>query len=110
MAYIPTLLYATNAPSTSGSLLYTVPNGKSTIVKNIVLANTTSNDATVHLSVVPSAGSASASNRILSNYAVPASGVSTLDCSIVMPAGTFLHGTNGTTGAVNITISGVEIG
>jgi len=110
MAYIPTILYPTNTPSTSGSTLYTVPGAKSTIVKNIVLANTTGTESTMTISVVPSGGSASASNRILSNYAVPANGVATLDCSIVMPTGAFLVGTNGTSGAVTVTVSGVEIG
>ena len=110
MAYIPTILYPTNTPSTSGSTLYTVPASKSTIVKNIVLANTTGNESPISISVVPSGGSASPSNRILSNYAVPANGIATLDCSIVMPTGTFLVGTNSISGAITVTISGVEIG
>jgi hypothetical protein len=110
MAYIPTILYPSNAPDSSGATLYTVPGGKSTIVKNIVLTNTTVNEATISLSVVPSAGSASSSNQILSSYAVPAHGIASLDCSIVMPAGAALYGTNGTAGAIVVTISGVEIG
>ena len=110
MAYIPTLLYPTGHPSNAGSTLYTVPGGKSAIVKNIVLANVTGIEATVHLSVVPSGGSASTSNRILSNYAIPANGIATLDCSIVMPTGAFLHATNTTSNAITCTISGVEVG
>lgn len=109
MAYIPTLLYPSGYPGALGSVLYTVPGGKSAIVKNIVLTNTTGTEATIHVSVVPSGGGAAADNRILSNYAVPANGIATLDCSIVMPAGAFLHATNTTSNAIACTISGVEV-
>lgn len=109
MAYTPKILFPTAYPSNAGNTLYTVPGGASAIVKNIVMTNTTSNDATLHLSVVPSAGSASASNRILSDHTVPANGVNTLDVSVVMPSGASLHGTNTTNQAIAVTISGVEI-
>ncbi len=109
MAYTPKILYPSAYPSNGGSTLYTVPVNTTTIVKNIVMTNTTANDASIHLSVVPSAGSPAASNRILSDYVVPASGISTLDVSIVMPSGAALHATNLTSQAVVLTISGVEI-
>jgi hypothetical protein len=110
MAYTPTILCPTTYPGTSGTTLYTVPAAKTTIVKNIILANTTGTEATVSLSVVPSGGSAATSNRVLSTYAVPANGISTLDCSLVMPTAAFLFGTNTTNNAVTMTISGVEVG
>lgn len=109
MAYTPTVLYPSGTPSDTGATLYTVPAATSAIVKNIVMTNTTGNEATVNLHVVPSAGSAQASNSILYNYPVPASGVAVLDCSIVMPTGSFLHGQNNTASAVVLSISGVEI-
>lgn len=109
MAYTPTLLYPTNIPSNSGSTLYTVPGATSVIVKNIVMTNTTGNEATINLHVIASGDTAQNYNQILANYPVPANGVSTLDCSIVMPTGAFIYGVNGTAGAVTVTISGVEI-
>jgi hypothetical protein len=109
MAYIPTVLYPTGTPASTGVTLYTVGANKSVIVKNLVMANTTGNEATITVHIVPSGGSASNTNRILSSYAVPANGASTLDCSIVMPDGSSLFAQNGTNGAVTLTISGVEI-
>jgi len=109
LAYIPTVLYPSDIPADTGSVLYTVPAATKVIVKNIVMTNTTGNEAQIHLNVVSSGDSPQASNRILSNYSVPANGVSTLDCSIVMEAGDTLQATNVTAGAVVVTISGVEI-
>ncbi len=109
MAYTPKVLFATGYPSTAGTVLYTVPVGASAIVKNVVMTNTTSVDAWVHLSVVPQGDSSQASNRILAAYNVPPNGISTLDCSIVVPSQSYLHATNGTNNAVTMTISGVEI-
>ena len=109
MAYTPTVLYPSGTPADTGTTLYTVPAATSAIVKNIVMTNTTGNEAVVHLHVVPSGGSAQTSNKILSNYPVPANGVAVLDCSIVMPTDSFLYAQNVTVNAVVLTISGVEI-
>lgn len=109
MAYTPTNLYPSAFPSSSGATLYTVPSGASAIVKNIVMTNVTANDATLNISIVPAAGSADVSNRILSDFTVPANGVSTFDCSIVMATGCKIYGKNNTNQAIVVTISGVEI-
>lgn len=109
MAYTPRVLYPTGYPSTTGTVLYTVPSSSSIIVKNIVLANTTVNEATITLHVVPNAGSATSSNAILYNYGIAGRGVSTLDCSIVMTGDSQLYAINGTNNAITVTISGVEI-
>ena len=109
MAYTPKVLFATGFPSTAGTVLYTVPSGASAIVKNVVMTNTTGTDAWVHLSIVPQGDTSQASNRVLSSYNVPPNGISTLDCSIVMPANSYVHATNGTNNDVTLTVSGVEI-
>ncbi len=109
MAYIPSLLFPTNFATTSGSTLYTVPANKSAIVKNIVLTNTTSLDATVSVHVVASGGTAQVSNRILSDYGIPQRGMSTLDCSIVMPEGSSLYASSSANNAITVTVSGVEV-
>ena len=109
MAYSPKVLYPSGIPSNGGDTIYTVPNGATTILKNIVMTNTTANDATVHLSIVPSGQSPAVSNRILSDLTVPSFGINTLDVSVVMPSGASLFATNNTNQAVVMTISGVEI-
>lgn len=109
MAYIPTVLYPSNVPPTAGVVLYTVPASTSVIVKNIVMTNVTGSEAQITLNVVTSAGAPLMTNRILSNFGVPANGVSTLDCSIVIPEGGYLFGSNTTSGAIVLTISGVEV-
>ncbi len=109
MAYTPKILYPSGYPSNGGETLYTVPANTSTIVKNIVMTNTTANDASLHISVVPPSSSPAASNRIASDLTIPANGINTLDISIVMPASGSLHATNLTNQAIVVTISGVEI-
>ncbi|MCA9331477.1 hypothetical protein KC968_00885 [Candidatus Saccharibacteria bacterium] len=109
MAYIPKSIYSSNTPSSTGETLYAVPAGASVIMKNIVMTNTTSNDASVTIHLVGPGGSPLLSNRILSDFNIPAHGVSALDCSIVMLPTSFLYGINNTTGAIVLTISGVEI-
>jgi hypothetical protein len=109
MPYIPTVFYPTNTPPDSGGTLYTVPSGKSIIVKNIVMTNTTNNEATVTLNVIPPSGVAQPSNRIVSELGIPPHGMSTLDCSIVLPTGAQLYGRNSTAAAVTVTVSGVEV-
>lgn len=109
MAYTPKILYPSGYPSNGGETIYTVPANTSTIVKNIVMTNTTNNDASIHISIVPPSGSAASSNRIASDLTIPANGINTLDISVVMPSGGSLHATNITNQAIVLTISGVEI-
>lgn len=109
MAYTPRILYPTGFPSISGTVLYTVPTSSTIILKNIVLTNTTSSEATITVHVVQSGGSAAPSNAILYSHGITARGVSTLDCSIVMSGDAFIVGVNGTNNAITVTLSGVEI-
>jgi hypothetical protein len=109
MAYTPKLLYATGYPATGGTTLYTVPVSTGVIVKNILLTNTTGEEAWVTLHIVPEGGSIQNSNKILSSYGVPGNGIAAVDCSVVMDSGSRIVGFNGQNNAVSVTVSGVEI-
>ena len=106
--YTPKRFYI-NQPTTSATTLYTVTAGASQIVKNILLNNTTASDATITLNIVPTGGSASTTNRLLSTYTVKANDTVAIDCSIVMNSTDFVSGLQGTSGAITVIISGVEV-
>jgi ATP-dependent protease ClpP protease subunit len=109
MAYTPKRFYI-GQPGTSATTLATVPSGKTWIVKQICLANTTASDATVTIHLVPSGGSAGVGNMIVPGITVYAKSVVTVDLAQVMTAGDFIAGLQGTTSAITVTISGVEVG
>jgi hypothetical protein len=108
MAYTPKRLYI-GQPSTSETTLYTVSSGKTVIVKDITLCNTSSSDATISLSIVPSGGIAGNTNRILASLKVSANSVVDITLSQVMNEGDFISGLQGTSGALTLIISGVEL-
>ncbi|HHV79101.1 MAG TPA: hypothetical protein GXX40_05745 [Firmicutes bacterium] len=109
MAYLPARLYQ-GQPGTTETTVYTVPTGKTVILKQIVLANVTTLPAKVSVSLVPSGGTAGDGNRLCKDLSVPANSIVTIDLSQVMTAGDFLSAVQGTSGAITVTISGVVIG
>lgn len=109
MANTPKRLY-TGQPATTIQTLYTVPASTKTIVKNIVLANTTVTDATVDIHLVPNGGTAGATNKIVPTYLVPANNTVVIDFSAALDtAGDTIQALQGTSGAITVYISGVEV-
>lgn len=106
--YTPKKMYV-GQPGTSAGTLYTTPASTTAIVKNILMCNTTASDATVTISFVASGGSANASNRIFSTYTISANKTDTLDCSAVLSTGDFISALQGTSSAITLHISGVEV-
>lgn len=100
MASIPKKLYA-NKPGTTSATLYTVPTSTTTIVKNIVLCNTTGTAATVTL--------IAGGQTIVSAFSIAANDTVTLDLSLVMATADTITGLQGTASAISIYISGVEV-
>jgi hypothetical protein len=96
-------------PGTTETTLYTVPTSTTTFIKEIWLCNTTSTAATISLSIVNSGGAAGTGNRILQAYSVPPNGVVVIACQEHMDAGDVISGLQGTSGAINLRISGVEV-
>lgn len=93
-------------PGTTVATLYTAPASTDVKITSIVLCNTTTTAATITLSVVTSAGTAGATNRILAAFAVNPSDTVTIDTPVHMSTGDFLAGLQGTASAITATISG----
>jgi hypothetical protein len=105
-------------PGTTVSTLYTAPAASSNVtspsatayIKEIILANTTGAAATVTLYLVPSGGTAGVANMI-----VPALSINANDAKVLaglntfIPAGATIQGVQGTSGAITVTISGMEV-
>lgn len=106
--YSPKKLYV-GQPGSTATTLYTAPASTSTILKNILLCNTTSTDATITISFVPSGGSAGTTNRVFSAYTVKANDTVAVDMSSILSTGDFVSALQGTSGAITAYISGVEV-
>lgn len=106
--YTPKKLY-TGQPGTSATTLYTAPASTTTIVKNIIVCNTTSNAATLTLSLVASGGSAGTTNRIMSALEVTGNNTVAFDLSGVLATGDFISALQGTSSALTLHITGVEV-
>ena len=88
-------------PATTGTVYYTVPANTTTIVKNIVLTNITGSSATITIQV--------ANKDVISSYTVNARDTVVIDLSLVMTAGQVITISQGTSNAINVFISGVEV-
>lgn len=106
--YTPKKLY-TGQPATSAATIYTAPASTTTIIKNILICNTTASSATVTLNLVASGGSAAANNRILSTYSVNANDTVAIDLSGILATGDFISAVQGTSSAITLHITGVEV-
>lgn len=106
--YTPKKLY-TGQPGTSATTLYTAPASTTTIVKNIIVCNTTSSAATLTLSLVASGGSAGATNRIMSSLNILPNDTVLFELSGVLSTGDFISALQGTSGSLTLHISGVEV-
>ncbi len=90
-----------------GTLVYTVPTGMRTEVKDIVVANTTGSPIDASLHLVPVGGSASASNAFFSAVEIPAN-TTVSWCGVqVLNAGDFIQGI-GSGAGLTVHISGDE--
>jgi hypothetical protein len=106
--FTPQKLYI-GQPATTATTLYTAPASTKTIIKNIVICNTTSTAATLTVSLVPSGGSAGVTNRIMSTLNINANDTVSMDLSGVLATGDFISALQGTSGALTVNISGVEV-
>jgi hypothetical protein len=100
LAATPKKLYS-GTPGTSAQTLYTVPANVKTIVKNVVVCNVTGSSATITLNVsgVPfvSANPVSNNDTLI------------MDLSLVLEPGDTLTGLQGTSSALRVIVSGVEV-
>lgn len=105
--YTPKRLAQNAQASTSETTVYTVPGATSAIVKHIIIANTTGSAANYSISIVPSAGSATAANRILETVSFAANSITSIPVMIQMDTGDFISIKQGTSAAITVTINGV---
>lgn len=94
-------------PGTSDTLLYTAPAGGPTVVKSIIVTNTTGSAATITLGVNAGVALATA-EHILTAYPVPANGVLIMEPWQVIAASGTIRGLQGTGSALNVHMNGVE--
>lgn len=93
-------------PGTGATTLYTVPASTDAKITEILLCNTTGSAATITISVVPTGGSASAANRILSAMQLVPNETVVFTVDTYLTTGTFLSALQGTASAITVTISG----
>ncbi len=100
MATLPKKLYI-GTPGTTSATLYTTPASTTTILKNVVLSNTTATAAVVTISV--------AGKNIVSGYTIQPNDTVVIDLSLVLSAADTITGVQATASAVNVFLSGVEV-
>lgn len=93
---------------TSTATLYTVPSATTTIVKQILLTNTTGSAKTATIRIVPSGATEGSQHDILSAISMAANETVSFNCSVVMTAGDKIAGLGSAATSVNYLISGVE--
>jgi len=122
MAVTQKRLYVSGAPSpvqltTSSAVQYTVPTATKTIVKQIVLTNTTAASKTVTVRLKPKGVTETSAHDILSAVTLAANETIAFNCSLVLENnGSAASATNSdqitafasANSSVNITINGIE--
>jgi len=99
-----------SAPSTTSNAdLYTVPASTSAIVSTLVIANTTTSDATARVFVRVAAAAAAASNAIVYDSNVPANGFITLTLGITLATTDVITVRTGTANALTFQAFGSQV-
>lgn len=92
---------------TTETPMYTAPASTKTLVRQIVVCNTTGSNHTVSIGLVPAGQTADGTHRVLSGKSVPANDTLVLDIFQVLHAADFISGLVSDAG-MTVTISGVE--
>lgn len=96
----PKKLY-NNKPGTTSATLATAVSGKTTIVKEITLTNTSATESTVTISFD--------GTEVIAAKKIPPNDTVIYRLSSVLDQGDLITGLQGTAGAIAVTISGVEL-
>lgn len=107
MALIQKRLGGPSQLTASSATYYTVPASTTTIVKQIILTNTTASAKTVTVRLYTS-GTENNTFDILSAVAIAANETITFNCSMVMAATETIKALASSATSVNITIFGIE--
>lgn len=95
-------------PTTAGAL-YTVPAGKTAIIRSAVIVNVTGGAVTVDVYLVGSGGAAGPENQILRNHSLAADATYEIPGALrqVLAAGGMIQASAGTSSGVTMRASGV---
>jgi len=107
MADNPVRAYGPAQPGTTNATLYTVPGATEFIMRHIRIVNTTGSAATITLAVAGS--SDTAANHILSALSIPKNAAYDWTGFLVLEASETIQGKQGTSSALTVTISGVQV-
>jgi len=108
MAMTQTKLHAPVQLSNSVGTHYTVPGSTTTIVKQIALCNTSANNRTVDVHLVPNGGTAGVANAVIYNVVVDATSTTFVNMSAVMDAGDFIAAKAQVASAVTMHSFGIQ--
>lgn len=95
-----------NAANTT---IYTVPTSTTGIVKTILICNTTALNATVEIWIVPNAGSASDSTKIVDDVTVPANDFTQIMTWMPCETGATVQAKASAATTITISVFGAEI-
>lgn len=107
MAYTPKKMYV-GQPGTSDTLLYTAPAGGA-IITEVIVTNTTGSAATVSLVFPAGASGVDDAEAFAKAYSVAANDVKVWPLRQVIGNAETVRGLQGTSGALTVHISGIEI-
>jgi len=107
MAFTPKKMYV-GQPGTSDTLLYTAPTGGA-IITEIVVTNTTGTAATVSVAFPAGASGVDDAEAFAKAYSVAANDVKVWPLRQVLGNGETIRALQGTSSALTIHISGIEI-
>lgn len=105
---LPSVLVSKQLEATA-TTQYTTPAATSVKIAKAILCNTTGSSATISLSVVKALGTAGATNRIISAYALAAGDTTVLTEieGLFLGPGDFISTTAGTAAAITFVLSAV---
>lgn len=101
----------TGQPGTTDTLLYTAPVGTNfkSQVRAIHLANVTANDATITIAWPGGASGVDAAETFIPTITLPGRGTYDWEGNQTLESGETIRGLQGTSGAITVHISGVEV-
>ncbi len=95
--------------TTDTQVITSVPAGETRVVKQLLFTNVTGSAVTVDANLVPSGGSVTAANKIISSLAVGANSNIIFSVDLPMAVGETLTAKASSVTAVNLVISGIVI-
>jgi hypothetical protein len=94
---------------TSATAVYTVPAGRTAVLKQIVLNNTGTATIAVTVHLVPNGGSTATSNQIITSLSIAGNSQVIWSADLPLVAGDSIQPFAATGSAITSTISGIEI-